>query len=236
MGLLELAYKFVIGYENVRNKFNNAMSIGIDTLGRLVQEFSSEIKKAIQKKLKKTVIKNFITILIYIGAMILSYFAFPNKTVAAYATSIILLLLLAFTVIRTVIFLSKNFYYIFCIIRCRFKAFDSIVYYVRHKKGKIANIAVSIVNVLCKIDFIKKETVKKLKRQVIKSAFGIVRIMIVDLVFFVVYMVVTSMIIEPILLNNVSELSKLQLYIYPFAKSIDLIFHTSICPFFGINV
>ncbi len=236
MKILDTIDKAVTTYGKIRDKTNNVLSSAINVFGDLVNEFSFEIKFIIEEKLKKSVIKNVLSLLLYIGALLISYFAFPNKTAATYITSIILLVVLAITLIRVIKLIIKYHYYLFCFIRSRFKVFDSIVYYVKHKKGKVANIAISILDILLTVDFIKSETVKKMQKQVIRSALGIVKIMIVDLVFFAVYMIVVSKVVKPILLNNMVGLTTLQLYIYPFVRSFDFIFHTSLCGFFGINV
>ncbi|MBD5112474.1 MAG: hypothetical protein HDT42_08115 [Ruminococcaceae bacterium] len=236
MGILSMINNAVMGYVVVRETVNGIMSKGIDTFGNLVPKFSMEIKRLIQEKLKKTIKKNTLSLLLYIGALLISYFAFPNKTVATYITSIILLVVLATTVIRVIKLIIKYHYYIFCLIRNRFKLFDSIVYYVRCKKGTAAKIAMKILSILVKSHFIKDSTIKQLKRQVVKSALGIAKIMVADLIFFAVYMIVVSKVVRPMLLDNMVGLTSLQLYIYPFVKSIDFIFHTSLCSFFGISI
>lgn len=212
----------------------NDIAVGaVALLDEGLQQLAPVIKDFISEKLKKVVKKNLLNLLFFTVALLIGYFEFPTKVSATYISSIILLLILILNVIRIIKFLIKNSVFIGCLFKSRFKLFDAIVLYITKTKGKAASIAANIINFLGKI-IIWDETKQYCKRQVIQSAFGIVKIIIVDLIFVAVYMIAMSIIIKPLLLNSLSEFSTFQLYIYPFAYSIDFLFHTNICTFFGI--
>lgn len=206
---------------------------GIALLDEVLKQFAPAIKDLISEKLKKIVQKNFLNLLLFAAALLIGYFEFPSKTIATYIASIIILLILVLSVIRIIKLIKKNSVFIGCLFKSRFKLFDTIVLYVAKTKGQAATIATGIISFLGKT-IMWDETKRYFKRQIIKSAFGIVKIMIVDLIFLAIYMIGVSIIIKPMLLKSLSDLSTIQLYIYPFASSIDFLFHTNLCVFFGI--
>lgn len=240
MGLLSFAGKMYSGYKAASGFANNAISTMTDVFGELVDVFSGEIKDIVINKLKKSVIKNVLSLLLFIGALLISYFKLPTAAAAPYITSVILLTVLGFEIYRAIKLIVKNQVLIFCFIKKKFRIFDTVVLYVKSTKGKAAVTAVKILDFLNKVNkniqFIKNSTIKRFKRQVVMSALGIVKIMIVDLLFFGGYMIIVSKIVKPMLLSNLTGLSEFQIYIYPFVNAFDFLFHTNISSFFGIGV
>lgn len=236
MGVLSAISKAVNGYNNVRNKVNVAIEVLVETVADVIDDFSYEIRDLIRGKLKRSVIINLVTLLVYMGAMFISYFSFPNKIASGYITSVILLTLLAVSLVRLIRSIVKYHIYLICLIKNKFRIFDSVINIVKLKGGKYAVIAAKIVDGLKKIGFIQNSTLKNCKSYLVKTAMSILKVLAADLIAIGVFMVLTSYVIKPIMLKNMVGLTTIQLYIYPFAQSFDLLFHTSLCAFFGIVV
>lgn len=142
MGFLNKVGNFI----SATSEFTNAALLTLtsnEILGELLKPFQNKLKILITQKLKKVVIKNIVTLLIFICALFISYFEFPTKIISNYITSIILLFIMVSGVVRTIKLIVKNFKFIVCLVQCRFKLFDTIVLYVSRTKGTGATIAVN---------------------------------------------------------------------------------------------